>query len=58
MFHLFLASLPFFGFGELGFSPYIGVCTLRWEGEREYIVTIAVEALLPILGTIIFTLWT
>ena len=53
-----LASLPFFGFGKLGYSPFIGVCVFRWEGERNYVLTIAIEALFPTVATIIFTLWT
>ena len=53
-----LACLPFFGFGRLGYSPFIGACLFRWEGERPYVITIAVEALIPIVATVIFTLWT
>ena len=55
---LILASMPFFGFGKLGFSSIVGVCIFRWEGEREYVITVAIEALLPIIATIVFTLWT
>ena len=53
-----LALLPFFGFGELGYSPFIAACLFRWEGERAYVITIAVEALIPIVATVVFTMWT
>ena len=52
-----LASTPLFGFGELGFSSYLGVCVFRWEGQREYVILIAAEALIPVVATIVFTLW-
>ena len=55
---LILASLPFFGFGRLGYSPVVGVCVFRWEGERPYVITVAAEAMLPIIATVVFTLWT
>ena len=54
---IFLASTPLFGFGELGFSSSLGVCIFRWEGQREYVILIAAEALIPVVATIVFTLW-
>ena len=55
---LVLASLPFVGFGRLGYSPIIGVCLFRWEGERPYVILVAAEAMIPIIATLVFTLWT
>ena len=55
---ILLASTPFFGFGELGFSTYLGFCVFRWEGQREYVILITAEALIPVVATIVFTLWT
>lgn len=55
---LVLASLPFFGFGKLGYSPIVGVCVFRWEGQFPYVITVAVESMIPIVATVIFTLWT
>lgn len=55
---LILASTPFFGFGKLEFSPIIGLCVFRWEGQRPYVLSVAAEALLPVGATIVFTMWT
>lgn len=55
---IILASTPLFGFGRLGFSPNIGVCVFRWEGQRPYVLSVAAEALLPVGATIVFTMWT
>lgn len=55
---LILASTPFFGFGKLGFSPIIGVCVFRWEGQRPYVISVTAEALVPIGATFVFTIWT
>ena len=55
---LILASTPFFGFGEFGYSPFLGVCLFRWEGERPYVITVVAEVLIPIVATIVFTVWT
>lgn len=55
---LILASTPLFGFGKLEFSPIIGLCVFRWEGQRPYVLSVAAEALLPVGATIVFTMWT
>ena len=53
-----LSAAPLFGFGSLGFSDVLGVCVFRWAGYREYVITVGIEAMIPIVATIVFTLWT
>ena len=55
---LILATTPFVGFGKLGYSPFLGVCLFRWEGERQYVIAVVAEALIPIVATIVLTVWT
>ena len=55
---LILASTPLFGFGKFGYSPFLGVCLFRWEGEQAYVITVVAEVLIPIVATIVFTVWT
>lgn len=55
---LILACMPLLGFGRLGYSPNVSGCTFRWEGERQYVILVVVEAMIPIIVTGVFTLLT
>lgn len=53
-----IASTPFYGFGVFGFVPSFGACLFRWAMDRRYVLMFALEAMIPIIAIIVFTLWT
>lgn len=64
LFSLLMAIPPFFGFGEYSFSGPIANCHPQWVGKSykglhnfDYIVFLAVEALLPIAFLAFTNIW-
>lgn len=53
-----IASTPFYGFGVFGFVPSFGACLFRWAMDRRYVLMFALEAMIPIMAIVVFTLWT